>query len=275
MAAARPDLYESLQIRYPPSPTQAPAPRSPPAAPRWVLGTVLAVGTGVILVLGATLAALITLYVQGQADLRAAQAELAALSSLLLPDGARSPSETPAAAQQRKEKLGNVPGGVTPTPGPPWPPPAGPAAPRLPSPQDSGCRGCPWAGGTTRARSTSSRAIGSPGDAAEAACRSTHARLTSITSPEEQDYLAREARGGTYWIGLVATGPGGSWRWVDGAAYSQAQSFWAAGQPDNTDYGQLGRETCAQIHPVGNGLWNDHNCNFTFSWICKRDLSPP
>ncbi|XP_064306865.1 C-type lectin domain family 4 member K isoform X3 [Phalacrocorax carbo] len=106
MAAARPDLYESLQIRYPPSPTQAPAPRSPPAAPRWVLGTVLAVGTGVILVLGATLAALITLYVQGQADLRAAQAELAALSSLLLPDGARSPSETPAAAQQRKEKLG-------------------------------------------------------------------------------------------------------------------------------------------------------------------------
>ncbi|XP_064306864.1 C-type lectin domain family 4 member K isoform X2 [Phalacrocorax carbo] len=242
MAAARPDLYESLQIRYPPSPTQAPAPRSPPAAPRWVLGTVLAVGTGVILVLGATLAALITLYVQGQADLRAAQAELAALSSLLLPDAPARPR------QQRSRGRRS---------------------------SDSGCRGCPWAGGTTRARSTSSRAIGSPGDAAEAACRSTHARLTSITSPEEQDYLAREARGGTYWIGLVATGPGGSWRWVDGAAYSQAQSFWAAGQPDNTDYGQLGRETCAQIHPVGNGLWNDHNCNFTFSWICKRDLSPP
>ncbi|XP_074948583.1 C-type lectin domain family 4 member F-like isoform X1 [Phalacrocorax aristotelis] len=245
MAAARPDLYESLQIRYPPSPTQAPAPRSPPAAPRWVLGTVLAVGTGVILVLGATLAALITLYVQGQADLRAAQAELAALSSLLLPDGARSPSETPAAAQKRKEKLGRWLQGLS--------------------------LGWRYHQGKIYFFSSDRK----PWDAAEAACRSTHARLTSITSPEEQDYLAREARGGTYWIGLAATGPGGSWRWVDGAAYSQAQSFWAAGQPDNTDHGQLGRETCAQIHPVGNGLWNDHNCNFTFSWICKRDLSPP
>ncbi|XP_027645554.2 C-type mannose receptor 2-like [Falco biarmicus] len=92
------------------------------------------------------------------------------------------------------------------------------------------------------------------------------------------DYLAREARGGSYWIGLVATGPGGSWRWVDRAAYSQAQSFWAPGQPDRTDYGPWGQESCAQIHPVGNGLWNDHNCNFTFPWICKKgpecDLTP-
>ncbi|XP_074721473.1 C-type lectin domain family 4 member F-like isoform X5 [Strix uralensis] len=110
---------------------------------------------------------------------------------------------------------------------------------------------------------------------AEAACRSSHSHLASITSPEEQDYLAREARGRPYWIGLTATGPGGSWRWVDGAAYSQAQSFWAPGQPDSTDHGKWGLEGCAQIHPVGNGLWNDHNCNFTFAWICKRDLSRP
>ncbi|XP_074677805.1 uncharacterized protein LOC141922496 isoform X1 [Strix aluco] len=110
---------------------------------------------------------------------------------------------------------------------------------------------------------------------AEAACRSSHSHLASITSPEEQDYLAREARGRPYWIGLTATGPGGSWRWVDGAAYSQAQSFWAPGQPDSTDHGKWGLEGCAQIHPVGNGLWNDHNCNFSFAWICKRDLSRP
>lgn len=52
-------------------------------------------------------------------------------------------------------------------------------------------------------------------------------------------------------------------------------SFWAPGQPDSTDYGRWGGENCAQIHPVGNGLWNDHNCNFSFPWICKRDLSGP
>lgn len=97
----------------------------------------------------------------------------------------------------------------------------------------------------------------------------------------------------------MATSPKGSWRWVDGTSYSQAQrlaglgeggtgtpgtplltplcsgSFWAPGQPDNTDHGQWGQESCAQIHPVRNGLWNDHNCNFTFAWICKRDLNIP
>uniref|UniRef100_A0A8C3KM56 C-type lectin domain-containing protein n=1 Tax=Calidris pygmaea TaxID=425635 RepID=A0A8C3KM56_9CHAR len=114
-----------------------------------------------------------------------------------------------------------------------------------------------------------------PWSDAEAACRFTHSHLASITSSEEQEYLAREARGGSYWIGLTAMGPRGSWHWVDGTAYNQAQSFWAPGQPDNTDHGQWGQESCAQIHPVRNGLWNDHNCNFSFPWICKRDLSMP
>uniref|UniRef100_A0A8B9N1S3 C-type lectin domain-containing protein n=1 Tax=Accipiter nisus TaxID=211598 RepID=A0A8B9N1S3_9AVES len=100
---------------------------------------------------------------------------------------------------------------------------------------------------------------------AETACRSTHSHLTSVTSPEEQVGA---------W-GCSTHRPAGSWRWVDGAPYSQAQSFWAPGQPDSTDYGRWGGENCAQIHPVGNGLWNDHNCNFSFPWICKRDLSGP
>lgn len=36
-------------------------------------------------------------------------------------------------------------------------------SPRLPNPQGGGCRDCPWAGGTTRGRSTTSRGSGSPG----------------------------------------------------------------------------------------------------------------
>ncbi|XP_063191952.1 C-type lectin domain family 4 member F-like [Chroicocephalus ridibundus] len=245
MAEAEPDLYERLQIRYPPSPTRVLAPGSPPAASRWTLGTVLAVGMGVVLV--ATLAALITLYVQGQAELRAARAELVAVGAHPLPDpdGPLNPSESPAAAQRRKEQLGRWLQGLS--------------------------LGWRYHQGKIYYFSREPK----PWSEAEAACRFTHSYLTSITSLEEQDYLAQEARGGSYWIGLTATGPGGSWRWVDGATYSQAQSFWAPGQPDSTDHGQWGQEDCAQIHPVRNGLWNDHNCNFTFPWICKRDLSMP
>ncbi|XP_029863910.1 C-type lectin domain family 4 member F-like [Aquila chrysaetos chrysaetos] len=247
MAAAGPDLYESLQIRYPPSPARAPALGSPLAASRRTLGTVLAVGTGVVLVLGAALAVLITLHVQGQAELWAARAELAAVRAPLLPDpdGPWSPSESPAAAQRRKEQLGRWLQGLS--------------------------LGWRYHRGKIYYFSGEQKPWGD----AEAACRSTRSHLTSVTSPEEQDYLAQETRGKSFWIGLAATGPGGSWRWVDGAAYSQAQSFWAPGQPDSTDYGPWGRENCAQIHPVGNGLWNDHNCNFSFPWICKRDLSGP
>ncbi|KAM6072986.1 C-type lectin domain family 4 member F-like [Theristicus caerulescens] len=204
-------------------------------------------GIGAVLVLGAALAALIALHVRGQAELKAARAELAGVRALLLPDTESpwSPSESPAVVQKRKENLGRWLQGLS--------------------------LGWRYHQGKIYFFSGEPK----PWAEAEAACRSTHAHLTSITSPEEQDYLAREARGGSYWIGLAATGPEGSWRWVDGTAYSQAESFWAAGQPDNTDHREWGREGCAQIHPVGNGLWNDHNCNFTFLWICKRDLNWP
>lgn len=184
---------------------------------------------------------------QGQAELRAARAELAALGTHLLPDpdDTRSSGESPAAAQKRKEQLGG------------W--------------LQSLALGWRHRRGHIYFFSADRK----PWRDAEAACRAVHAHLASVTGPEEQDYLAREARGGSYWIGLTATGPGSSWHWVDGTAYRQEQSFWAPGQPDSTDHGQWGRESCAQIHHVGNGLWNDHNCNFTFPWVCKRDLSAP
>ncbi|XP_068800041.1 C-type lectin domain family 4 member F-like isoform X2 [Struthio camelus] len=107
---------------------------------------------------------------------------------------------------------------------------------------------------------------------AEDFCVSKQSHLTSVTSLEEQEYLAREAGKTFYWIGLTDLGTEGTWRWVDGTEYRQNMSFWAPQQPDNWDYGPLGREECAQIHPVGNGLWNDHNCNFTFAWICEKRL---
>ncbi|XP_014791605.1 PREDICTED: C-type lectin domain family 4 member F-like [Calidris pugnax] len=226
MDMAEPDLYERLQIHYPPSPSRVPAPGSPPAASRWTLGTVLAVGMGVVLV--ATLATLITLYVQGQAELRGAQEELVAIRAHPLSD-----------------------------------------------PNGQWLQGLSLGWRYHQGKIYYLSGEGKSWHDAEAACRFTKSHLASITSSEEQEYLAREARGGSYWIGLTAMGPNGSWQWVDGTAYSKAQSFWAPGQPDNTDHGHWGQESCGQIHPVRNGLWNDHNCNFSFPWICKRDLSMP
>uniref|UniRef100_A0A8B9SLZ0 C-type lectin domain-containing protein n=1 Tax=Anas platyrhynchos TaxID=8839 RepID=A0A8B9SLZ0_ANAPL len=106
-------------------------------------------------------------------------------------------------------------------------------------------------------------------------CLSRQAQLTSITSWDEQEFLARESRGGSYWIGLEDGGPNDTWRWVDGTGFGVRGGFWAPGQPDRQQHGQQGREGCAQIHPVGTGLWNDHNCNIPFLWICKRGLGGP
>ncbi|XP_033920662.1 C-type lectin domain family 4 member F-like [Melopsittacus undulatus] len=253
---AEPDLYERLQIQYPSSPGRGP--RSAMAASRCSLSTALAMGTGLVLVLGAALVAVIVLHMQGQAELRAAQAELAAVGTLLLPDpnDTHSPTGSLAALQKRQEQLGR------------W----------------LQALALGWQHHRTHIYFFS-------GDRktwrdAEAACRAVHAHLTSVTGTDEQcpypclphtpqDYLAREARGGSYWIGLTATGPGGSWHWVDGTPYNQTQSFWAPGQPDGTDHGKWGRESCAQMYHVGHGLWNDHNCNFTFPWVCKRELRVP
>ncbi|XP_074677812.1 uncharacterized protein LOC141922496 isoform X7 [Strix aluco] len=210
MAAAGPDLYERLQIRYPPSPpARAPAPAAPPAASGCALGTALAVATGVLLVLGAALVTLIVLHVQGQAELRAAQAELAAVGAPLLldPDGSQSPAKSPAAAQRQKEQLGR------------------------------------WLQGLA---------------------------------------LGWRYHDGQIYYFSGSTRPGGTRR-PPAAPHTPTwppspvprSSFWAPGQPDSTDHGKWGLEGCAQIHPVGNGLWNDHNCNFSFAWICKRDLSRP
>ncbi|CAN8207795.1 unnamed protein product [Coccothraustes coccothraustes] len=240
--ANSPDLYETLEIRYPPPRARGdPGPPPPARSPRCPACR-RALGTAALLLLAAGLAALGTLYAQSRGELRAARAELAAATDPLGPD---PDGDSPSAAQRRQDRLGR------------W--------------LQALALGWRYHRGKIYLFSVQRQ----PWAAAEAACAVTHAHLASVTSAEEQAYLAREARGGTYWIGLTATGTGGSWRWSDGTPYSQDHSFWAPGQPDGTDHGHWGGESCVQIHPVGAGLWNDHNCNFSFPWVCQRDLSVP
>uniref|UniRef100_A0A8B9TF94 C-type lectin domain-containing protein n=1 Tax=Anas platyrhynchos TaxID=8839 RepID=A0A8B9TF94_ANAPL len=191
------------------------------------------------------------------------------------PPGTRSPGDSPEVAQRRRDALGNVgtdPMGSGQGCAPHVPPvcPPGPAA-ASPPPLSPGRwlqgLGLGWRyhGGRIYYFSWGKK----PWREAREFCLSRQAQLTSITSWDEQEFLARESRGGSYWIGLEDGGPNDTWRWVDGTA------FWAPGQPDRQQHGQQGREGCAQIHPVGTGLWNDHNCNVPFLWICKRGLGGP
>ncbi|XP_062430464.1 C-type lectin domain family 4 member F-like [Rhea pennata] len=53
----------------------------------------------------------------------------------------------------------------------------------------------------------------------EAFCTAVKAHLASISSAEEQEYIAGQAGNLQYWIGLTDRVKEGTWRWVDGTEY--------------------------------------------------------
>lgn len=95
--------------------------------------------------------------------------------------------------------------------------------------------------------------------------------LVTITSPEENDFVAeRLANAG--WMGASDAGPNeGNWQWVTGPIAEQVQFWsgdengsevpggyanWAEGEPnDDSD------EDCAQFLAGGSGEWNDLQCD--------------
>ncbi|KAJ7326609.1 hypothetical protein JRQ81_016368 [Phrynocephalus forsythii] len=103
--------------------------------------------------------------------------------------------------------------------------------------------------------------------AAEQACWASGAHLTSVTSRQEMDYLSKESRGETFWIGLSDQGKEGTWTWVDGTKYNRDVSFWAQGQPDNWHGAPGHREDC--VH-VAKGQWNDISCTYSYRSFCKK-----
>ncbi|XP_064367782.1 C-type lectin domain family 4 member F-like isoform X2 [Dromaius novaehollandiae] len=107
---------------------------------------------------------------------------------------------------------------------------------------------------------------------AEDFCVSKRSHLASITSAEEQEYLAGQVGSRGHWIGLTDAGTEGTWRWVGGTEYSQNMSFWAPGQPDNWQEASGGREDCAHLQPEDSNLWNDGSCAQSLHWICEAAL---
>nr|XP_019574287.1 PREDICTED: C-type lectin domain family 4 member F [Rhinolophus sinicus] len=106
---------------------------------------------------------------------------------------------------------------------------------------------------------------------AEQFCVSQGAHLASVTSEEEQAYLKAFTSTTYHWIGLTDRGNEGSWRWVDGTPFNDAQSraFWENNQPDNWRHRDGQNEDCVQIQQK----WNDMNCNSPYHWVCKKPVS--
>ena len=81
--------------------------------------------------------------------------------------------------------------------------------------------------------------------------------LTTITSKDENTFVATTANGALAWIGGSDHGAAvNDWTWRSGPEAGQAFTFtnWAPGEPNNC----CGGEDYVHINWAGFGLWNDH-----------------
>ena len=103
-------------------------------------------------------------------------------------------------------------------------------------------------------------------DAARADCIKMSSDLVSITSAQEQAFVASQAAkfGNTrFWIGLNDKRVEGKFEWSDSS--SVIYKNWYRGEPNNAG----GVEDCAEI----NGRrpqWNDLPCTHNSGYICKQ-----
>nr|XP_017516393.2 C-type lectin domain family 4 member F isoform X1 [Manis javanica] len=105
---------------------------------------------------------------------------------------------------------------------------------------------------------------------AEQFCVFQGAHLASVTSEEEQAFLTETTGTSYHWIGLTDRGTEGSWRWVDGTPFSNAQirAFWDRNQPDNWQHKNGQTEDCVHVQQK----WNDMACDTPYHWVCKKPI---
>ncbi|XP_073685572.1 CD209 antigen-like protein D isoform X2 [Garra rufa] len=93
-------------------------------------------------------------------------------------------------------------------------------------------------------------------------CLQRGADLIIINDKEEQDFITVATSANIVWIGLNEFHKEGVWKWVDGSTLTT--EFWRHGEPNNN----VGDEDCVVSH----FHWADYPCDFTFVWICEKDL---
>ncbi len=91
--------------------------------------------------------------------------------------------------------------------------------------------------------------------------------LATVTSGDENTFLASLANGSLGWLGGSDETTEGSWIWVDGPEAGEAFTFtsWNGGEPNNCCSG----EDYVHINWGNFGAWNDHNGGFTNGYLVE------
>lgn len=100
---------------------------------------------------------------------------------------------------------------------------------------------------------------------AKSFCEAMGGHLATSTSQEKNNFLASLTEK-IVWIGGTDEAEEGSWRWINGEAWSY--SNWFNGYPDNAQY----QEHYLELNYGGTGLWND-NKDYAIreGFICEWD----